>query len=205
MTADLLERWRKLLPGADALGEELLARWTEPHRHYHTVSHLDRVLSIVDEYADSAADPDAVRFAAWFHDAVYDPKRTDNEDVSAALAARSLLEAKRPAEQVTNVSRLVRLTATHSPGPEDRDGMLLCDADLAVLAGDPEEYAEYAAAVRAEYAHVPDPAFRVGRMAVLRQLAALPQLYRLPELREQWEDRARANVAAEVRALQAQP
>ena len=91
MTADLLERWRKLLPGADALGEELLARWAEPHRHSHTVSHLDLVLSVVDQYADAAADPDAVRFAAWFHDAVYDPRRTDNEDVSAALASRALV------------------------------------------------------------------------------------------------------------------
>jgi predicted metal-dependent HD superfamily phosphohydrolase len=204
-TRALLRRWRELLDGPDAeeIGRDLLTRWSEPHRHYHTVSHLDRMLSIVDEHADAAADPDAVRLAVWFHDAVYDPRRTDNEDASAALAARVLPGAGVPAERVAAVTRLVRLTATHDPTPADRDGMLLCDADLAILASDPEEYGDYAAAIRAEYAHVPDEAFRTGRLAVLRHLAALPALYQLPALKERWEERARANLAAELDVLQA--
>jgi predicted metal-dependent HD superfamily phosphohydrolase len=197
----LLERWNALVPRAEELGRDLLDRWSEPHRHHHTAGHLERVLDVVDAYAHEAEDPDAVRLAVWFHDAVYDPRRTDNEDVSAALAARLLPVVGVAAARVATVARLVRLTATHDPAPDDRDGILLCDADLAVLGGDPQEYADYAAAVRAEYAHVPAEAFRVGRAAVLRRLAALPMLYRLPELRARWEEPARANLAAEVRAL----
>jgi predicted metal-dependent HD superfamily phosphohydrolase len=200
---EMLPRWRSLLasPAAEEIGRDLLARWSAPHRHYHTLDHLDRVLSIVDSHATEAAEPDAVRLAVWFHDAVYDPRRTDNEDASAALAARVLPTAGVPAHTVAAVTRLVRLTATHDPAPDDTDGALLCDADLAVLAGDPGEYAAYAAAVRAEYAHVPAEAFRLGRAAVLRRLCALPTLYRLPSLRDRWEERARANLAAELQSL----
>jgi predicted metal-dependent HD superfamily phosphohydrolase len=125
--------------------------------------------------------------------------------MSAALAARVLPGAGVPGERVAAVTRLVRLTATHDPSPGDRDGILLCDADLAVLAGEPDGYAAYTAAVRAEFAHVPDEAFRTGRAAVLRRLTALPSLYRVPALHERWEERARANLAAELQALTARP
>jgi predicted metal-dependent HD superfamily phosphohydrolase len=201
----MLRRWRSLLdsPEAEEVGRDLVERWSEPHRHYHTLDHLDRMLSIVDAHAGAADDPDAVRLAVWFHDAVYDPRRTDNEDQSAALAARVLPDAGVPAARVAAVARLVRMTSMHDPAPGDVDGALLCDADLAVLAADPGDYAAYADAVRAEYAHISDDAFRIGRAAVLRQLFTLPALYRLPELRELWEERARKNVAGELSALEA--
>ena len=142
---EMLLRWRSLLdgPAAEEIGRDLVARWSAPHRHYHTLDHLERVLSIVDSNATQAAEPDAVRLAVWFHDAVYDPRRTDNADASAALAARVLPTAGVPAPTVAAVARLVRLTATHDPAPGDTDGALLCDADLAVLAGDPGEYAAH--------------------------------------------------------------
>jgi predicted metal-dependent HD superfamily phosphohydrolase len=201
----MLRRWRSLLdsPEAEEIGRDLVERWSEPHRHYHTLDHLDRMLAIVDAHAGAADDPDAVRLAIWFHDAVYDPRRTDNEDQSAALAARVLPGAGVPAVRVAAVARLVRMTSMHDPAPGDADGALLCDADLAVLAADPGDYAAYADAVRAEYAHISDDAFRIGRAAVLRQLFTLPALYRLPELRELWEERARKNVAGELSALEA--
>jgi predicted metal-dependent HD superfamily phosphohydrolase len=203
----MLRRWRSLLdaPAAEEIGRDLVERWSEPHRHHHTLDHLEIVLATVDAHAGEAKDADAVRLAAWFHDAVYDPRRTDNEDMSAALAARVLPGAGVPDDRVAAVTRLVRLTATHDPSPVDRDGILLCDADLAVLAGEPDEYAAYTAAVRAEYTHVPDEAYRTGRAAVLRRLAAFPSLYRLPALHERWEARARANLAAELKTLQARP
>jgi predicted metal-dependent HD superfamily phosphohydrolase len=203
----MLRRWRSLLdaPAAEEIGRDLVERWSEPHRHHHTLDHLEIVLATVDAHAGEAKDADAVRLAAWFHDAVYDPRRTDNEDMSAALAARVLPGAGVPDDRVAAVTRLVRLTATHDPSPVDRDGILLCDADLAVLAGEPDEYAAYTAAVRAEYTHVPDEAYRTGRAAVLRRLAAFPSLYRLPALHERWEARARANLAAELKALEARP
>lgn len=186
-----------------AAGRDLLDRWGEPQRHYHTVAHLTAVLAVVDEHAGHAGQPDLVRLAVWFHDAVYDPRSPGdaNERASAALATTILTDLGVPGDATAEVARLVRLTAGHHADPADRNGALLCDADLAVLARPPAEYDRYTAAIRREYAHVPDDLFRVGRAAVLRQLLDLPALYRLPALADRWEESARANLTRELATL----
>ncbi|MGK5532812.1 HD domain-containing protein [Streptomyces sp. URMC 129] len=195
---DLLARFTALAgPGARAVGEELLARWGEPHRRYHTVAHLRAVLGRLDELAGYAEDETAVRLAAWFHDAVYDPSAPDNEEQSARLAERLLPPGARREE----VARLVRLTATHDPADDDANGAALCDADLAVLASPPARYAAYAAEVRQEYGFVPDEDFRTGRATVLRHLLTMPHLFRTPHAREHWEPTARFNLHAELELL----
>ncbi|MFJ6662038.1 hypothetical protein ACIQNG_37680 [Streptomyces sp. NPDC091377] len=185
------------LPYAD----RLLTRWREPQRRYHTLAHLTAVLDHIDTLASYADDLDVVRLAAWFHDAVYRPDREENEERSARLAERALAEAGVPEAKVAEVARLVRLTVTHAPGADDRDGQVLCDADLAVLAAPPSAYAAYTAAVREEYGFVPQDAFRAGRAAVLRQLLALPALFHTPYGRERWERTARYNMTAELEML----
>ncbi len=206
-TATPLDRWTALLHrcGATAdpepYGRDLLKRWAEPQRKYHTTDHLLAMLDHVDALAEHADDPDAVRLAVWFHDAVYRPDRSENEERSAQLALRALPEAGLGQALTDEVVRLVRLTVNHHPEPGDRNGEVLCDADLAVLGGSPEAYATYAAAVREEYAFVPEGAFREGRAAVLRQLLDLPALYRTPSAHARFDAAARANLAAELKLL----
>ncbi|GAA3229472.1 hypothetical protein ACFQE4_13780 [Streptomyces thermocoprophilus] len=189
-------------PDAAPYAERLLACWQEPQRRYHTLTHLTSMLDHIDgplaAYADA---PDLVRLAAWFHDAVYLPDRSENEERSARLAERALAEAGVPEDGTAEVARLVRLTVTHDPAADDRNGQVLCDADLAVLAAPPAAYAAYTAAVREEYHFVPSDAFRAGRSAILRQLLELPALYRTPYGREHWEDTARHNLRAELEML----
>ncbi len=210
----LLAEWTELLrrcqsaapddaPDPVPYGRDLLERWGEPQRRYHTLDHLGDVLARATELTAYADDPDTVALAAWFHDAVYRPDRSENEERSADLARRALREAGVTADRTDEVVRLVRLTITHDPAPGDADGEVLCDADLAVLAGDPASYAAYAAAVREEYAFVPDPDFRAGRAGVLRQLLALPHLFRTPYGQERWERTARRNLTTELELLEA--
>ncbi|MGF0175113.1 HD domain-containing protein [Streptomyces sp. Marseille-Q5077] len=188
-------------PDPAPYAESLLTRWQEPQRHYHTLTHLTAVLDRIDELAGHARDADVVRLAAWFHDAVYLPDRSENEERSAHLAERALAEAGVPAERTAEVARLVRLTVTHAPAPDDPDGQVLCDADLAILAAPPSAYAAYTAAVREEYHFVPNDAFREGRAAILRQLLDLPSLFSTPYGKEKWEATARYNLAAELEML----
>ncbi|MER6596189.1 metal-dependent phosphohydrolase, partial [Micromonospora purpureochromogenes] len=107
---ELIDRWRTAARDAGApdgpalvrAGEELLARWREPQRRYHTVRHLTAVLDVVDGYAELADRPDLVRLAAWCHDAVYDPHAAGeaNERDSAALAGTLLSALGLPAAAV---------------------------------------------------------------------------------------------------------
>ncbi|MBE8477109.1 HD domain-containing protein [Streptomyces justiciae] len=208
---DLRSRWLRALLAARAddscaisphrYADDLLRRWQEPQRRYHTVEHLAAVLDRIDVLEEYADDPNAVRLAAWFHDAVYLPERSTNEERSARLAERALPEAGVPSATTAEVARLVRLTVTHDPADDDRDGQVLCDADLAILAAPPSAYAAYTAAVREEYHFVPNEAFREGRSAVLRQLLDLPRLFRTPYGAAEWEATARYNLAAELEML----
>jgi predicted metal-dependent HD superfamily phosphohydrolase len=207
---DLLSEWaatlRRLNAFADAghdparLGLTVITRYTETHRRFHTLDHLAAVLVVVDDLAGCADRPDIVRLAAWYHDAVYDPRRADNEVRSAELAAAELQQAGLPPATAGRVAELVLVTATHDPPAGDRDGAVLCDADLAVLASPAAEYERYVAAVRQEYAHVDDAAWHRGRTDVLSALIALPQLYRTPPARR-WEPQARANLNRELADL----
>lgn len=180
----------------------LLDRWAEPHRAYHTSAHLQAVLDRLDELAgDGVVVPDAARLAAWWHDVVYDPQRGDNEARSADLAAATLTYLGLESATVAEVVRLVGLTAGHQPAAGDIAGQALCDADLAVLGASPQDYQAYAAAVRLEYRHLPDAAFRRGRTAVLQGLLGRTELYATPPGRRRWEAAARANMAAELAEL----
>ncbi len=180
----------------------VVGAWSQQHRRYHDLHHLAAVLGLVGELSADATDPTAVALAAWYHDVAYDPQRSDNEQVSAARARIGLLGLV-PDATVAEVERLVLLTATHDPAEGDANGAVLCDADLAVLAGPPEHYAAYASAVREEYAHLSDEEFTAGRIAVLEHLLALPALYRLPRTAQLWTDAARRNLTAELQLLQA--
>ena len=207
MTGDLVsfEAWARLAGDSPTSRTEwaaVMAAWSEPHRRYHDLSHLAAVLGLVDALAAAADDADAVRLAAWYHDAVYDPRSTENEARSAGRA-RAGLRGLVSDERLAEVERLVLLTADHDPDPDDANGAVLCDADLAVLASPPEAYAGYASAVRAEYGHLSDAEFTAGRIAVLERLLALPALYRLPDDDERWTATARANLGAELTLLRA--
>ena len=192
--------------GRRQAASNLLARWSEPHRRYHTVTHLMAVLAALELLFEGsqpvrADDRVALRLAAWFHDAVYEGSPGDDEEASAALAGRLLGELGQPTDRVAEVVRLIRTTATHSPEPGDHSAELLVDADLSVLGCSDREYRAYADAVRQEYGHVPEPLFRAGRAQVLRRLTAGERSYRTPRGRLLWEAAARANVSAELARL----
>jgi predicted metal-dependent HD superfamily phosphohydrolase len=195
--AELLERWEATLPHQRELGVSLLMRYHEPHRRYHTAAHLHHVLVMIDELADNH-DTFLVRLAAWFHDAVYaiPPGQVTNEEASARLSRRELSRAGLEQEDLNQVARLVRLTATHVPGARDPEGELICDADLAILAATPPEYARYVQQVREEHSSVEDKAFLAGRLAVLTELVQRP-LFRTGK-GQRLVAAAQANVEAEI-------
>ncbi len=195
---------------ADDHFERLLARYREPHRRYHTVTHLAAVLSAAEDLTRQVAvtDREAVRLALFFHDAVYDPRSDTNEVDSAALARTVLSELDVPSARLDKVAALIMATchqtspAASDPDgePEDGDAAVVLDADLAVLAAEPSRYQAYARGVRAEYAHVDDASWRAGRAVVLRTFLDRPAIYLTAPMRSQ-EHRARANLAAELSGL----
>lgn len=234
--AALLTRWDGLWTGpgqarkARTAGEELVDRWREPHRVYHSTLHLAVALDALDTIAaDIRISEHALRrarLALWFHDAVHDgganrglrdvPQHSgdaswgeggsarQDEERSAELVAELLDPLAGTGisdEDIAEVARLVMVTAAHDPAPGDDVGALVSDADLAVLGGSPAVYTRYTHQVRAEYCDVPDALFRAGRAQVLRSLLDGGRLFHTGPGAARWQDAAEAHLRGELAAL----
>lgn len=203
--AELRNAWQQVAGGAHHdLLDRVLASHREPHRRYHTATHVMWVLRHVARLAaepatDEALDLHALLLAALYHDIVYDPRALDNEVRSAQLAMAAAAQLGWSPSRIDLVGRLVMATAGHHA--TDAHEAVLVDADLAILGATPNDYDAYVRGVRSEYAHVGDPEWRAGRSAVLRGFLALPQLFNTATMRADRQARARANLAAELALL----
>jgi predicted metal-dependent HD superfamily phosphohydrolase len=180
---------------------QLVAAYSERHRHYHTLQHLRECLAHLDAATSLARRPAEVELALWFHDAIYDPRRDDNEQRSADWAASAARAGGCAAEVAQRVHALVLATRTHEAASDDPDTRLLLDIDLAILGAAPARFAEYERQVRAEYAHLPEPDFRAGRARVLAGFVARPRIYGTDAFHDALEIRARGNLHAALSAL----
>ena len=177
--------------------DELIAAYTAPGRHYHNLRHIEDCLGALAAVNDlSAAEREILTEAIWWHDVVYDPTRSDNEELSARLA-----EAHVRPDISQEVGRLIRLTKSHQVEPWDRLGAILISIDLSILGAEPARYDAYAAAIRKEYAHVPDSDYRAGRARALSQFAARPFIFPDAGFAETHDRQARENLARELASL----
>jgi predicted metal-dependent HD superfamily phosphohydrolase len=177
--------------------DALIAAYRAPGRHYHNLAHIeDCLVKLAHVDGLSEDERDTLSEAIWWHDVVYDPTRTDNEELSAQLA-----EAHVGFDIAREVGRLIRLTRTHAVEPGDRLGAILISIDLSILGAEPARYDAYAAAIRREYAHVPDADYRAGRAKVLRQFAERPFIFPDAGFAEMYDRQARENLARELASL----
>ncbi|MBB2890463.1 HD domain-containing protein [Flexivirga oryzae] len=213
---DLLDSWVSNLIGltpavepASTLraGETLLARWTEPHRHYHTLQHLTEMLAALDTLSAAAClDPRELhlaRVAAWLHDAVYEVHAPagDSERASAQLARNLLVSLRVGRSDVDVVEALILLTIDHGTGLPGALADVFTDADLWILAASPDRFDAYCSQVRAEYASVPEASYNQARSAILASLVDRHEVYRTSFGRAEWTVTARENVAREIDRL----
>lgn len=208
MTTDLAARWHRLtapfvpdVARREAEFQRLAAAYQAPTRHYHTLHHIANLLQRLD--ATALQDRAVVELAVWFHDAVYNALKHDNEARSAAEALAFLKgSALEPARQ-QRVAFLINRTANHTQPQPPNDGDLLAflDADLSILGAPADVYREYARQIRREYCRVPLLLYRPGRRKVLASMLAAPVLFHTPAWRAELDAAARRNLQAELAEL----
>lgn len=186
----------------DKLERMMRADYAGPGRFYHNLDHLDDCLAKLDSVPElHSEERRLLRFALLWHDVVYDPGRTDNEERSARRSEHELREAGVDSAEAAEVRRLILLTRGHRVEPGDRLGALMVSIDLSILGAEPNVYGRYSDAIRREYAHVPEDAYRAGRRSVLQNLLAANPIFPDPAFAAKYEARARPNLARELRAL----
>lgn len=194
----LVGRWNAMLVSLGinpnehfAVLDDLLTRYSEPQRYYHNLAHLEHLFTLLP------AQPH-LEFAVWFHDAVYDPTRTDNEAQSALLAKQSLLRLGIAPQLIQAVVAIILATRDHQSNHPDT--ALFLDADLSILGASPKIYSAYAQAIRREYAWVPEALFWERRAQVIQKLLSRERIYQTPEFAS-LEQPARENLQRELRTL----
>ncbi|MEP7035585.1 MAG: hypothetical protein ABI934_08355 [Actinomycetota bacterium] len=192
-----------------ASAADLLARWTEPARCYHTTRHLVEVFWALEELELAGEIDDRqcslARLAAWFHDAVYLPGAShgSNEADSAALARDQLTEVGLGDKDIDAIDAMIRLTVNHDAHHEEPLETAFQDADLWILSAPVERFDEYCDQVRQEYAALSHPAYRRGRTTILEALVHRDTIYRTSHALHHWETPARINLGRELTRLRA--
>lgn len=202
----LEQRWTAMFQRLGAQGDasdvynDLVARYSEPHRTYHTFQHIRHCLDELEQVRHLAENSDAVDLALWYHDAIYDTKVKDSEERSAALAVEMVRNASLTDNLGQSVSNLIMATK-HSATPTDPDVQLLVDIDLSILGQAEERFDEYELQVRKEYEWVPEDAFVAGRSAILKSFLARSNIYATQFFRDKYETQARRNIARSLARL----
>jgi predicted metal-dependent HD superfamily phosphohydrolase len=197
-----VELWSRL--GAQGSGASIFAQlaagYAEPGRAYHTAEHIRDCLAELDLSRDLAQYPDQVEAALWFHDAVYRPGASDNEDQSAELARTALSMGAVPHEVADRTAALV-LATRHAGVPNSPDEQLICDIDLSILGREPGIFDAFERQIRREYAWVPEPMYRRERLAVLSGFLRRRSIYQTDQFRQRYEASARANLERLIEKL----
>lgn len=179
----------------------IVAAYSEPHRHYHNLSHLTWIFDALDAVAADLEEPERCWMAAWYHDIVYNTRAKDNEARSAARAAAELPRLGAEAGLVERVCDLIRATADHQAGGRDGDDALFLDIDFSILGAPADIYDAYAAGVRQEYGWAPGPLYRQGRRAFLKSAQTASRTFLTDRFESELGVPARDNMRREFLAL----
>ncbi len=184
------------------LHAELRRRYSEAHRAYHTLHHLAECLGLLEQARGLGRGAAELEIALWFHNAICDPRRSDNEQRSADWARRELRRSGATVALQDRIAALVMVTV-HEVEPLTDDEALMSDIDLAILGSGPARFEEYEQQVRSEHQHLPLQLYRAARRKLLGDFLARPRIYHTEDFFEQREVSARRNLQRSVERLSA--
>ena len=191
----------------NALWQYIAVRYNETQRAYHSLQHIQQLFVQFEQIKHHLNEPHIIALALYYHDVIYDPRRSDNELKSAEYMVEAL-KGYLSAEQCQHIYALIMMTATHElheclDTDTVSDAAYFLDMDLSILGTPWSEYQVYAQAVRQEYRHIANEDYRTGRIAVLQKLFAHPVLYLTAYYHNQFEVQARDNIKREISLLHA--
>ncbi|MBO0348480.1 hypothetical protein J0895_05040 [Phormidium pseudopriestleyi FRX01] len=179
----------------------LVSTYSHPQRYYHNLGHIQFMMEILDRMKPLAKDFPAIYLSTWFHDVIYDPTASDNEEKSAEYAGEILPTLNIPASTIAATQTMILKTKHHEAAENELDTQILLDADWAILATEPTEYQFYTQAIRREFVAYSEADYRRGRTQFLKGLLKRDRLYFTPLMFEEQEAIARRNLEQEIQTL----
>ncbi|MFP9099086.1 hypothetical protein ACLI09_08530 [Flavobacterium sp. RHBU_24] len=185
---------------AEIFWQELEKAYSAKGRHYHNLTHLENMYAELIGVKHEIADWDTLMLSLFYHDAVYNASKKDNEEKSAALAIKRLAEIQYPENKKQLCFEQIMATKRHDLS-SDADTNYLIDADLAILGTSLESYLQYSKNIRNEYSIYPDFLYNPGRKKALAHFLDMEYIFKTPYFQEKYETTARQNIAFEITLL----
>lgn len=196
----LLENYTSEKRKADELWKEIETNYCHKKRHYHNLTHLENLLLELLEIKTSIKDWDTILFSLYYHDIIYNPLKTTNEEKSAELAVNRLQLISAPAPIIKGCVYQILATKKHQ-ACDDSDTNYFTDADLSILGQQWNVYAGYYKNIRKEYALFPDLVYTAGRKKVLQHFLQMEHIFKTEHFFKKFELQARENMQQELDAL----
>jgi predicted metal-dependent HD superfamily phosphohydrolase len=179
------------------LWEEIMGCYQAKNRYYHNLGHLQQILEQVLLLRDKIQDWDAILFALFYHDIIYNPRKSDNEEKSAALAIKRMQELAIPETVIENCRLHILATKQHAEAPFG-DSNIFTDADLSILGTSWNVYSSYFKNIRKEYALYPNILYKPGRKKVLNHFLNMKYIFKTVHFRDAYEWQAKQNLQKEL-------
>lgn len=174
--------------------------YSKSNRHYHTLHHLENLLVQLSDVRKEIRNWDAVLFALFYHDIVYNVLKKDNEEKSAVFAAKQMVNCKVPGNIIDDCCAMILATKTHVPSGNS-DINIFTDADLSVLGQDWTTYETYLKQIREEYSIYPDFVYNPGRKKVLEHFLEMERIFKTKYFFDKFEAQAKENLKRELEQL----
>ena len=206
---DLRERFRDLWQRVKAKGDpdkvfdQISAYYSQAHRFYHTLEHIRFCLELLDQFKGVVDDFDALEWAIWFHDLVYNIPGPDNEARSAEFAMQTARYADLDEDFALRVGRYIMITKGHKVGKKaPLEEKIVCDIDLAILGQASEVYDQYERNIWREFGTVyPRQAYCKGRSSFLDEIGRSKKIFLTPLFKKRFDCAAKANLARTMEAF----
>lgn len=196
----LVKKYSKDHELANNLWLEIFTKYSEPKRHYHTISHLEAVIAELKEVKDHILDWDTTLFAVFYHDSIYKASSSTNEADSAKLAMQRLSAISYPADKIAKCANMILATKQHELS-DDLDTNYLLDADLAILGKSPDDYQKYSDQIRQEYTIYADFIYNSGRKKALQHFLQIESIYKTEYFLKKYENKSKINICNELEGL----
>ncbi|TQV89331.1 HD domain-containing protein [Aliikangiella coralliicola] len=191
---------------AEKIFAEIITAYTEPHRHYHNLSHIAHVFRELDSFAHISSETKIsaeTTWAVWFHDFIYQPGDQNNEEKSAEWARYFMKKAGANQTEITRVESMILSTQSHDSRTVDSETQRFLDADMAILGADRQRYFQYVDAVRKEHSKIPNFLFNRGRRRFLENTLEQQPIFSSDFFNKKYENIALRNIQSEIDYLNA--
>ncbi|MBN2693196.1 hypothetical protein JXR93_00915 [bacterium] len=184
----------------DKIINEIIENYSQNWRFYHTLNHIYDIINILKPIESKFENWNRVLWITLYHDFIYIPKNSNNEELSAQIAFEKMINFGHSEIDSQFVKSAILATKTHKE-VENSDIELFLDADLSILGKKKDIYIEYQQNIRKEYSFFSDKEYNIGRVSILKYFLNMKNIYKTPHFREILETQAKENISNEIEFL----